>query len=120
VSSSLIALALWGLCGAFINSASRLITAVLGEQEIGRRGVQRAWAQFAVAMVFGPAAAVAFTPLLMARVGPAATESAAAFAIGLSVNWAWPVLVEVLVPALRRALRVVVADMAGKLNPGDK
>lgn len=118
MSSSQLALALWGLCGAFIYAGSRLITAVLGEQEIGRRGLQRAWAQFGLALIFGPAAAVAFTPIIMDRIGENATLQAVAFAVGLSVNSAWPVIMEVILPSLRRVGRLWIADLYN--HPGDQ
>lgn len=111
--------ALWGLAGAFVYASSRLITAILGETELGPRAVKRAWAEFAVALLFGPIAAAALTPPILGRLGQAATLPAVALAIGLCGNAVWPVFVAGLVPAFRRALARWLAELSAALGGED-
>lgn len=120
MSEPTVALALWGISGAGFYAASRLITALLGDQEIDRRGKQRAWALCVLSVLFGPAAAVAFTPVVMARVGQGATVPAVAFTIGLLINAAYPAISTAVGPQVRRAFGGWLGTIAASLTSGDK
>lgn len=104
-----------GLAGAFMYAASRLVTVVLGDVEVSDRIKRRAWAQFGLALFFGPLAAWTCTPLLIAK-APHASTPAVALAIGLTANVLWPVLVEGVVPAFRKGLGGWLRELAGSLD----
>lgn len=92
-----------GLCGAFVNAATRLSMAIFADQDPTPRQIARAWSQFVIALFFGPIAAIAFTPLIM-NLTPKVTREAVAVAIGLSANALWPVFVEGVIPAFKRVV----------------
>lgn len=116
-----IVMALLGFAGAFVNAASRLTATVWADETPSARQIARAWSQFGVAMLFGPVAAVAFTPWLVSLY-PNVKPEPVAVATGLMANVLWPVCVEGLVPAFRKALGGWLTDLGASLTDqgGDK
>jgi hypothetical protein len=106
--------AAWGLAGAFVYAATRLISAVLGEAAATPRAVKRAWAEFVIALVFGPVAAAAMTPPLLVRFGAHANMASIALVIGLSGNLIWPAAIQW--PALRKILAHWLNEIASAIS----
>ena len=96
--------AAWGLGGAFVYASSRLITALFADAELTPRMRTKAWAQFAVAIVFGPLAAGAVTGEAVRLSGGKLGEAAVALVIGLSANALWPLLVDEAGKGLKRLI----------------
>lgn len=115
-----LAWALWGLGGAAVYAAQRLITAVLGENEIPTRLKARAWAQFFVALLFGPIAAAALTGEVMHRLGAKTSGPAVALVIGLSANALWPLVVDELGKGFKRLVAGWLVAMGQKMSGDDK
>lgn len=110
------AAALWGLIGGCGYAATRLSTALWGGREITGRARALALAQFGISLVLAPAAAHAFTPIVLGFI-PKANVPATAMMVGLSFNAVWPMLME------PKFLRQLISDMArglaNKLTPGE-
>ena len=113
-----IMIALLGLAGAFVNAATRLVAAVLGDQDITARQNARAWAQFWLALFFGPIAAVTFVPWILDAV-PKTRAAPVAIAVGLAANVLWPIFVEGVVPAFKTALSGWFHALGGALEQRD-
>jgi len=95
-------LAFWGLLGAFVYGAPRLIVAL--SEANGRRWA--AWAEFVVALVIGLIGAMAFVDLVAGWLGwrGDSDERALAVVIGLIANPASPTVVKVATDQLVRRL----------------
>jgi hypothetical protein len=112
-----IIVALLGLSGAFVNAATRLSAALYADDTPTSRQLARAWVQFWVSMFFGPVAAMAFAPWL-AELFPHVKVYPAAVAVGLMANVLWPVIVEGVVPAFKKALGGWLSDLGASLSQG--
>lgn len=115
-----LAWALWGLGGAAMYAASRLITAIFGENEISPRMKARAWAQFVVALAFGPIAAAALTGEVLHRMGVKTSGPAVALVIGLSANALWPLVVDEMGKGFKRLLAGWLVAMGQRMSGDDK
>lgn len=112
--------ALWGLGGAAVYASSRFITAVWGDAEIDHRGRVRAWAQFAVALLFGPIAAGALTAELVRFSGGKMGAPAVALAIGISANALWPLFVEEAGKGFRRLIGSWFVALGERMSKEEK
>lgn len=83
--------AFWGFCGAVPYAGTRLATALWSSSEVAPEARKLASAQFAIAMVSGPAFAAAVAPWLATELRDASLE-AVAVSVGLFTNAAWPLL----------------------------
>lgn len=92
---SLIAWALWGLAGAFVYAAPKLIVALFDDGVAGRRA--RAIAEFVVSLSFGPIAAAAFGPFAAGELHRTSVSElrAGAVVIGMIVNPVAPSIVRI-------------------------
>lgn len=86
--------AFWGLAGATIYAGARLIAQLLAVEWPGVRKAWRAVAQFALAMIAGPAFAAALAGTVMNLTARKANIEAVAFLLGLCANTLWPILVD--------------------------
>lgn len=110
---------LLGLCGAFVNAATRLSAAIFADQDPTTRQIARAWSQFGVSVFFGPIAAVVFTPVIVGM-APKAFPPAVAVAVGLSANALWPLFVEGLVPAFKKKLGGWMVELGTAIGRSDE
>ena len=108
-------LLIWGLIGGIGYAGTRLSTALWGNQEIEPQARRLAIAQFCLAILLAPAAAMTLTPWLVILF-PTAPHQPVAFIVGLSFNAIWPIMTE------RGFLRKLIADFmrgfANRLTPG--
>lgn len=107
-----ISYALWGLLGAIVYAATRLIAALYsGDKPPEPRRARRAWLQFGLAVVTGPIAAAGFTASIVAWswLRGVIRPEAVALTIGLSSNTLWPILVDGIVRRGRL--------MSGEIDP---
>lgn len=97
-----IGLALWGLAGAFVYGAPRLVVALTQSTEPR----WAPWAEFMVALSIGPIAAAGFGDLVAhwLNLTGAANQRALAVVIGLVANPAAPTVVRVVTSQLVRRL----------------
>ncbi len=116
VAVSRLELGAWGFVGAFVYAASKLITATLGDQELTERAQRKEIAQFLLALIFGPVASIAVTPVILARLGADVTPATVALGVGLCANAGWPIFVGGMVPAMRKASAQWFAAIAKALD----
>ena len=109
-------LLIWGLIGGIGYAGTRLSTALWGNQEIDGKARALAIAQFVVALLLAPSAAMTLAPWIVILF-PSAPREPVAFIVGLSFNAIWPIMTE------RGFLRKLIADFmrgfANRLTPGD-
>lgn len=84
--------AFWGLCGALVYAAPKLAAVLFGETVADLRAVRRAWAQFAIAIFFGPVAAAGLGPTIGDWKLISARPEAVELLTGLLVNALWPAI----------------------------
>lgn len=96
--------AFWGLLGAFVYAAPRLLVTLSEIQTAGRRWLP--WAEFVLALTFGPIGAAAFTPIGSDMVGwkGAANLRALALMIGMVANPIAPAVVHLVTDQILRRL----------------
>lgn len=87
--------AFWGFFGALVYAGTALIRRLWGDRPARGDTVKLVWAEFAIAVIFGPVAAEGFGPSIF-KWFPAMDERALALTIGLSANYLWPLAVEAL------------------------
>lgn len=108
-------LLIWGLIGGIGYAGTRLSTALWGNQEIEPQARRLAIAQFCLAILLAPAAAMTLAPWIVILF-PHAPREPVAFIVGLSFNAIWPIMTE------RGFLRKLIADFmrgfANRLTPG--
>ena len=108
-------LLIWGLIGGIGYAGTRLSTALWGNQEIEPNARALAIAQFVLAIILAPSAAMTLTPWLVILF-PNAPQQPIAFIVGLSFNSIWPIMTE------RGFVRKLIADFmrgfANRLTPG--
>ena len=108
-------LLVWGFIGGIGYAGTRLSTALWGNQEIEPHAQRLALAQFLVALLLAPSAAMTLTPWLVILF-PSAPQQPVAFIVGLSFNAIWPIMTE------RGFIRKLIADFmrgfANRLTPG--
>lgn len=92
----------WGLAGAFVYAAPKLLISLFEAPDIARPG--KAWAEFFVALSFGPIAAAAFGPFAAGELHRTSASEfrAGAVVIGMIVNPVAPSIVHVFSEGLLR------------------
>jgi hypothetical protein len=100
--------ALWGLLGASTYAAWQVSSSLwIGEPPTWTQR-KLICARFWIAVVFGPVAAVGFTPTIIALLHGKALPPAVALSVGLSCNYLWPLAVR----ALGKRLQTKLGDKA--------
>lgn len=99
---TLVMWALWGLSGAFVYAAPRLLVSLFDASQPGRPA--KSVAEFLVAISFGPIAAAGFGPFLADEFHRTSASElrAAAVVAGMIVNSAAPSLVKLFTEGLLR------------------